>query len=53
VPIEILKRHLEDRAYSLFGIYEQVPEWTLNKPHLRRANAVFVSAQVIAAHDAI
>lgn len=53
VPIEILKRHLEDRGYSLFGIYEQVPEWTLRKPHLRRANAVFVSAQVIAAHDAV
>jgi len=47
-PFEELKAHLEHRQYVLFGIYEQVREWTKNEPHLRRANLVFISEQVIA-----
>ena len=53
VPIELLKRHLEERDYSLFALYEQVREVYERKPHLRRVNAVFVSAQVIAAQEGI
>jgi FkbM family methyltransferase len=53
VPIEVLKHHLEERGYSLFAFYEQVHEFMAGKPNLRRANPVFVSARVIAAHDGV
>lgn len=43
IPIEVIKKHLEERGYKLFGIYEQVHEWILKKPVLRRVNAVFIS----------
>ena len=46
VPLEVLKSHLEARGYLLFGIYEQVREWPTKQPHLRRANAVFISPRL-------
>ena len=46
VPFEDFKRFLEPRGYFLFGLYEQVPEWPTNEPHLRRTNLLFVSDRV-------
>lgn len=47
VPFCQINSYLEDRDYRLFGIYEQVAEWPKSQPHLRRANAVFISKSVI------
>jgi len=47
VPLEALKARLESHGYRLFGLYEQVEEWPQQAPHLRRANAVFVSRRTI------
>lgn len=47
VPFELLREHLAEREYLLFGLYDQIPEWTLGKPHLRRTNPVFVSSKAI------
>ena len=38
---------LEERSYFLFGVYDQVREWPTKEPHLRRANLVFISRQII------
>ena len=43
VPFECVKSYLESAGYFLFGIYEQVYEWQLNQPQLRRANSVFIA----------
>lgn len=48
VPLEMLKAHLEQRGYFLFGIYEQRREIFTGEPHLQRTNSVFVSQRVIA-----
>jgi FkbM family methyltransferase len=50
VPFEILKQYLESKKYFLFGIYEQVNERFAKEPHLRRANPVFISEQMIKAN---
>lgn len=50
VPLTALKGVMEAHRYYVFGIYEQVPEWPTGEPHLRRVNAVFVSAKMIDAH---
>lgn len=50
VRLEALKEHLEQRAYFLFGIYEQRREIFTGEPHLRRSNVVFVSQRVIEAN---
>jgi hypothetical protein len=42
VQFEDVKSFLEPHGYRLFGIYEQMGEWTLNAPYLRRVNAAFV-----------
>ncbi len=47
VPLERLKKFMEDHGYFIFGIYEQVAEWPRNEPHLRRTNTVFVSENMI------
>jgi FkbM family methyltransferase len=47
VHFEALKEYLESRAYFLFRIYEQVPEWPTGEPHLRRSNPVFISRNII------
>jgi FkbM family methyltransferase len=43
VPFEQLKDHLEQRGYTLFGLYEQTPEWS-GEARLRFANAIFLLA---------
>jgi FkbM family methyltransferase len=45
VPFEVLKAHLEERGYVLFGVYVQVPEWS-GEPRLRFANPVFAVGSV-------
>ncbi|MCS6880038.1 MAG: FkbM family methyltransferase [Oscillochloridaceae bacterium] len=50
VPLEEMKAFLEARGYFLFGLYEQFPEWSTGEPHLRRANAVFISPATIRAN---
>lgn len=47
VSFERFKTHLEARGYFLFKIYEQVSERLTKEPHLRRANLVFCSREVI------
>ena len=47
VPVETFKTHLEGRGYLLFGVYQQVGEWPTDEPHLRRADLVFVSGELI------
>jgi FkbM family methyltransferase len=41
VGLEQFLRHLQERNFALFGIYEQQPFWT-GQPWLRYVNAVFV-----------
>lgn len=48
VPLTEALEALYSRSYLLFGIYEQVGEWTLNQPQLRRANCVFLSSTLAA-----
>ncbi len=47
VPVEIFKSHLESRGYRLFGVYQQVGEWPTGEPHLRRADLVFLSGELV------
>jgi len=47
VPFCQIHSYLEGFGYRLFGIYEQVPEWTKSQPQLRRVNSVFISMSVI------
>ncbi len=42
VAFDILKRHLEDRGFRLFAVYDQVQEWPTRKRHLRRTNPLFI-----------
>ena len=51
VPFRDMAEYLCGLAYQVFGIYDQVPEWPTNQPHLRRVNAVFISMRVIDAHS--
>jgi FkbM family methyltransferase len=46
VPLQEIKIYLEMLNYRVFGFYEQFNEWKRNLPHLRRANAVFISSQL-------
>jgi FkbM family methyltransferase len=43
VPFESVKRLMEQHGYLIFGVYDQVHEWTLGQPHLRRVNVAFIS----------
>ena len=47
VPLESLKGFLEGLGVFVFGIYAQVSELQRKEPHLRRANAVFISEAMI------
>jgi FkbM family methyltransferase len=49
VPFAQIVSYLESFKYRIFGIYEQVPEWPLNQPHLRRSNTVMISPRIVAA----
>lgn len=42
VPFEEIKKELELYDYSVFGIYEQTPEFRIHKHYLRRINALFM-----------
>lgn len=46
VPFEVVKRHMEDRGYVVFALYEQTQEWKSKQPVLRRANVMFVSRRM-------
>jgi FkbM family methyltransferase len=44
---EEIKSFVEPFGYRLFGIYDQAEDWSLDKPNLRRINAVFVAPVVM------
>jgi FkbM family methyltransferase len=46
VPLHDLKDYLETAGYLAFGFYSQKEEWMTGRPHLRRANVVFVSSTI-------
>lgn len=46
VPVEEVKKYMEERKYYVFGIYEQVHDWVTQRQFLRRTNTVFVSGKV-------
>jgi len=46
VPFADLRAVLNRHGYLLFGVYEQVHEWRLRQPQLRRADCVFVAPDV-------
>lgn len=46
VPLEKVKEYLELKDYFLFGVYEQVQEWMIRKPILRRCNVLFISGKL-------
>jgi FkbM family methyltransferase len=50
VPFAVLKEFLQQYDYHLFGVYEQVNEWTENRVCLRRADLVFASSNVLDAN---
>jgi FkbM family methyltransferase len=50
VPFPLIHKHLEQRNYHLFGVYEQINEWLRREPQLRRSNLVFISQQMIDRH---
>jgi FkbM family methyltransferase len=50
VPFALLKEFLQQYDYHLFGIYEQVNEWTENRVCLRRADLVFVASNILDAN---
>jgi len=50
VPFAALKEFLQQYDYHLFGIYDQVNEWTENRVCLRRADLVFVSSDILDAN---
>lgn len=51
VPFEALKSRLEAHRYFVFALYEQIPEWPIGGPHLRRTNVVFASETMIRRHS--
>ena len=46
VPFSELNDTLECYGYRLFGIYEQIREWSKKAPYLRNANVVYISPRV-------
>jgi FkbM family methyltransferase len=46
VPFSELNDAVESFGYRLFGIYEQIREWSKNAPYLRNANVVYISPRV-------
>lgn len=51
VPLSAFAAHLEPLGYRIFGFYDQIDEWLRREPHLRRVNAVFISPDVVTAHQ--
>ena len=52
VYYESFIKMLEPLGYLLFGIYDQMHEWTKEHPNLRRANLVFISNSLLNSHRA-
>lgn len=46
IKFETIFNYLQNKNYFLFGIYDQVYEFILKFPYLRRINAVFISKNV-------
>lgn len=46
VPYRDFENFFLDHKYRLFGIYDQVSEWTTDRPFLRRCNLVFISPDI-------
>ena len=42
VGLDAVRTHLEGLGYRIFGFYDQRHEWPTNRPHLRRADVVFL-----------
>lgn len=43
VSLDNLRDYLSGHGYLIFGFYEQVHEWKLGRPYLRRADVAFLS----------
>jgi FkbM family methyltransferase len=43
IPCQAFGEFFAKYGYRLFGIYDQVPDWTTGRPALRRCNLVFIS----------
>ena len=52
VSLEEVKKYLEQNNYFLFGLYEQVLEWKIKAPVLRRCNALFISGALVKEYTA-
>ena len=52
VSLEEVKKYLEENNYFLFGLYEQVLEWKIKAPVLRRCNALFISGELVKQYSA-
>jgi FkbM family methyltransferase len=52
VGFQYFVEFMEERGYFLFGIYEQMNEWIIGAPNLRRTNPVFISKRIIEASTA-
>ena len=52
VSFEEVKKYLEQHNYFLFGLYEQVLEWKIQAPVLRRSNALFISGALVKQYTA-
>jgi hypothetical protein len=50
VPFATLKEFLQQYDYHLFGIYEQVNEWTENRACLPRADLVLAASNILDAN---
>jgi hypothetical protein len=46
VSFESVHEFLGEFNYNIFGIYEQVREFNLKKPILRRCNIVYISKEI-------
>lgn len=45
VPFEDIHAELTKHGYSLFGFYDQVNEWKVGSPALRRLDAAYLNAK--------
>lgn len=52
VSFEEVKKYMEQHNYFLFGLYEQVLEWKIAAPVLRRSNALFISGRLVKQYTA-
>lgn len=46
VAFSAVSEELGLHGYQIFGFYEQMHEWKLGRPNLRRANVAFISAEL-------